>query len=66
MKYNDLLIARHKYFIDGISVAHQLMIGYTGERRLYYSDKKEFRENLKMGFVFFVGTCLIDWGISIM
>lgn len=62
----DLLISRNKYFIEGISVGHNFMSTYTGDKRLQHADKKEFRDNLKMGLAFFVGTCLLDYGIAVM
>lgn len=52
--------------IEGISVGHNFMSTYTGDKRLQHEEGKEFRENLKMGFAFLVGTCLIDWGIAVM
>ena len=63
---DDLLKSRRKYFKEGTEVAHNLMSTYTGERRMYYTEKLDTRDTLRMGFVFFVGTCILDWIICIM
>lgn len=62
----DLLRSRRKYFKEGTSVANNLMSTYTGERRMYYTDKLDTKETMRMGFAFFVGTCILDFIICVM
>ena len=62
----DLLKSRRKYFKEGTSVGNNLMISYTGERRMYYTDKKDTNETLRMGLAFLVGTVILDWAICMM
>eukprot|EP01038_Epipyxis_sp_PR26KG_P011535 gene11535-15451_t len=37
--------------------------GSLAQRRIYYYEKQDDRETLQLGFVFFVVTCLADWGL---
>ena len=63
---SELLPSRRKYFKEGTTVAHSLMISYTGERRMFYTDKKDTNETFRMGFAFLVGTIILDWAICMM
>ena len=63
---DELVASRLKYFDEGNRIGTSMMNSYTGERRLVYSDKREFRENMRYGAVFFVATCLLDWLVCII
>ena len=56
-----LLEARGAYFEAGLGVGAALANDFTADRRLFYHDKKEFRENVRNGFVFFVIVSSLDW-----
>jgi hypothetical protein len=59
----DIYTARLKYFDEGNSIGKELVDAYVVDRRVYYNEKDEMRSNLRLGAVFFVVTCLLDWYI---
>lgn len=61
MPVEDILASREKYFPEAVELGHKMMTDYTAETRMKYSDDKEFRDTLKMGVYFCIGTVLLDW-----
>ena len=57
---DQLLRGRREFFPQGVYIGSTLMKDVTAERRLLYFDRKEFRENRRLGFYFFVVTCILD------
>jgi len=61
MEIPTIINGRKKFFKECEIVAYEFLKSYTGERRVYYHDKEESRQTLRNGFIFFLGTCLIDF-----
>ena len=62
----DLLKSRRKYFKEGTTLAHSVMSSYTGDRRMFYTEKMDTNETIRYGLLFFIGTCISDWVICMM
>ena len=60
MAVDDLLRSRHAYFKEGVVMAETVVKAITASRRLLYYDRKEFREQRRLGIAFFIVTCLLD------
>jgi hypothetical protein len=60
MSVDDLLKSRHDYFPQGIYIAGTFIKDFLGLRRQIYYDAVEFRENRRLGFYFFIVTCILD------
>ena len=60
----DLLRSRLQYFPESSQLAKKYVQHLITDRQLEYNDTKEFRDNCKMGFVYFILTCIADFYIS--
>ena len=56
----ELLRSRKDFFPEGISLASTFIKDLTAAKRLKYHDRKEFRDQRRMGYVFIVLTALLD------
>lgn len=58
---NDILASRVTYFHEGNSIGKHFIESYIAQRRVKVNDKEETRQNIRLGGIFFLLTCLVDW-----
>ncbi len=56
----DLVKSRAEYFEEGGEVGKQFMEALTGDRRVYYFEKKELRSTARKGALFWLGCVVLD------
>ena len=54
---------RHFFGHDTDTIATQFATELVKDRNQFYNERTENRETLLKGSIFFVATCLIDWGL---
>ncbi len=61
MDVAEVLFSRNSYFPEGATIGNKLMKDYLADVRMHYVDQAEWRETVRNGSLFFVGTILLDW-----
>jgi hypothetical protein len=62
----ELVKARKDFFLDGAMVGEKFVEEILTQRREFYQQKQETRKTMVHGFLFFIGTCLLDWAVCVV
>jgi hypothetical protein len=61
MPVEELIAARAAFFPEGAQVSSTFLSHLVTERRQFYEDKREMRQIIRLGVVFFIWTCFADF-----
>ncbi len=56
-----LLKGRKEFFKEGETMGRTYLTAVRGVINTYYEEKKDNRELLRNGFIFFIATCIADY-----
>jgi hypothetical protein len=66
IQIETLLEATSEYFNEGYEVGNLCANTIASDRRTHYQEKNETRKEMRQGFLFFLGCCVIDTVVTYM
>lgn len=63
---DDIIPAMGEFFPEASEVSTRFLSTYIGDRRVYYNEQRSQQKNIRLGMLFFLGICVLDFGVTAM